>query len=58
MLDKARESKETKAAGGAGPGGMPNNPFGPEGLMKAMQNPKIAGYMQDPQFAQTVNMCM
>ena len=44
-----------------GPGGGPMggaNPFGPEALMKAMQNPKIAKHFEDPSFMTKINMCM
>ena len=60
MLDKAKAEKGSAGAGagpfGGGPGG---NPFGPEALMKAMQNPKVAEHFKnDPSFMTTVNMCM
>ena len=31
--------------------------FGPEGMAKLMANPKIAGYLQDPQFSMMLQMC-
>ena len=58
MLDKAK-AEQSSAGAGPGLGGPGGNPFGPEGLMKAMQNPKVAEHFKnDPNFMSTVNMCM
>jgi len=57
MLDKAKADKDK--IDGAGFSAGKQNPFGPEALMKAMQDPKVAKHFQDdPNFMNTINMCM
>lgn len=44
--------------GGMGGPGAGGNPFSAEGLEKAKTNPKIAGFLQDPQFKNMYDMCI
>jgi len=56
MLEKCKE--DVNKVKGAGFTAGANNPFGPEALMKAMQDPECAEYFKDPNFMQMINMCM
>ena len=60
MLEAAKKERDkVKSHGFTAGGGGDFNPFGPEALMKAMQDPKVAKHFQDdPNFMNTINMCM